>query len=150
MEEHENTNPSALIKPTNATASCVNLRVNAIPPIMNIWSASATHQKWHINVHCGKKGFCVPQHKAQSMEEMPGDMPVHQGTWRRPYNGLQEGGSPSPSLCLVAQEEHCQSPATLAFQATGVYVSAQMFRNNNHFLLYNAYHKTQGCLTWPL
>ena len=62
--------------------------------IGNTWTVCGATSRWRM-----------------SMEEVPGDRPVLQETWRGPQEDNNPAAGPlSGPLCKEEQEEHCQSP----------------------------------------
>ncbi|KAJ8358874.1 hypothetical protein SKAU_G00153990 [Synaphobranchus kaupii] len=58
--------------------------------------------------------FAVSPSSLKSMEEIPGDGPLHKESWTGPKKGINPAAGPvSAPLCEEEQEEHCQSPTKL-------------------------------------
>uniref|UniRef100_A0A671NWY6 Forkhead box R1 n=1 Tax=Sinocyclocheilus anshuiensis TaxID=1608454 RepID=A0A671NWY6_9TELE len=76
----------------------------------------------------GCQRFCVSKHCFKSMEEIPGDRPLHEASWTGTWKGNRPAaGAASAPLC----EEARALPNDLQ-QATGVNVSDQTVRNRLH------------------
>ena len=69
---------------------------------------------WHIHT-CGRKKVCgVCQHSLKSMEEIPGDQPLHWDSWAWLEKGINPAeGLVSAPLLEVEQWDHCQNPTEM-------------------------------------